>query len=188
MAKNTGNDLTLGLSGRVGNMIGFRQTGGDTEAFRLPGKRGKGRGTPAQQAAKQRFLEATYYAKAVHADPVKKAIYKAKVGKRQSAYNLALSDFIKKPEIKSIVLDNYLGQIGNLIHIRAIDDFKVAAVKVAILNPNGVLVEQGGAVEQPGGTDFIYTATVVNPLRDDSKVIVSVNDLAGNVVIKEEFV
>lgn len=187
MAKNTNNDLTLGLSGRVGNMIGFRQTGGDTEAYRLPGKRKKA-GTPGQQAARQRFLEATYYAKSVNADPVKKAIYKAKTGKRQSAYNLALSDYIKKPEIKSIALDNYLGQTGNTIVIRAIDDFKVSAVTVMIMNASGAIVEQGGAVEQPGGVDWIYTATVANPQYADARVIVSADDLAGNSVLKEEYV
>ena len=55
MAKNRKNDLTIGLSGRVGNMIGFRQVAGESEAFRLPGKRTKPP-TLAQKAHHERFI------------------------------------------------------------------------------------------------------------------------------------
>jgi hypothetical protein len=179
MGKNRKNDLTLGISGRVGKMIGFRQVGDETEVFRRPGKRTKPL-TPDQLAHHERFINASYYAKSVIADPVKKAVYDAKRTGRVHAYNMALSDFIKAPEIKLIDTTVYHGQAGNSIVIRAIDDFKVATVKVSIMDANGVLLEQGGAVLLPGDVDWLYTTTVVNPQLTGSKIICTASDLPGN--------
>lgn len=184
MAKNRNNDLTIGLSGRVGKMIGYRQIGGETEAFRRPGKRVKP-STVNQMAHRELFINATYYAKSVNADPVKRAVYNEKRTGRKSVYNMALTDFIKAPEIRSVNTDNYLGLDGDTIIIRAIDDFKVTAVKVSIMEPGGLLLEQGDAVVQPGDTDWIYTITVINAQLPGSKIICTASDLAGNVTRKE---
>lgn len=184
MAKHTKNDITLGLSGGLGKEVGFRQVAGKTEAFRLPGPRTKN-GTSAQEAHKRKFLKASYYAKGVNADPVKKAMYQAKAKPRQYAYQLAMRDYMKPPVIELINFETYTGVVGSKIHVVAVDDFKVAYVRVIIMGINGNVIEQGEAVVQPSGVDWTYTATVANP-NPEGKVIVSISDLPGNVVTKEE--
>lgn len=187
MAKHTKNDITLGLSGGLGTEVGFRQVDGQTEAFRMPGPR-KGAASANQELNKRKFLKASYYAKGVIADPVKKAVYQAKVKGRVFAYQLAMRDFMKAPVIETIDFESYIGVIGNKINILAVDDFKVESVHVVIMDSNGGIVEQGFAAAQPNEVDFIYTATVANPQFQDSKIIVTAKDLPGNFVTKEEVV
>jgi len=184
MAKSHDNDLTIGLRGRLGKMISFRRRGDDTEAFRRPGKR-TGESTPAQEAHKLVFIDASRYAKAAIADPATKAMYQEKTNGKNSAYNLAMADFMKAPVIPSITVDQYLGQPGNPIIIRAVDDFKVTAVKVVISSEDGNLIERGDAVAEPGGSDWRYTATTVNPRVDGSVVSATASDRPGNHTTKE---
>jgi hypothetical protein len=187
MAKHKKNDITLGLSGGLGTEVGFRQVDGKTEAFRMPGPRKKN-ATSSMELHMRKFIKATYYAKGVVNDPIKKAVYQAKAVGRIQAYQLALRDFFKKPTIESIEFEAYIGVVGNKINILAVDDFKVDSVHVIIMNSNGGIVEQGFATAQPSGVDFIYTATVANPQFGDSKIIVTAKDLPGNFVTKEEFI
>lgn len=184
MAKSNDNDITRGLSGRLGKMISYRRIGNDTEAFRRPGKR-KGKATAGQQAHRERFLEASYYAKSTIADPVKKAVYQEKAANRKRAYNLAMADFMKAPIIRSVTTGDYHGQAGDTITIRAIDDFKVTAVKVTITGSNGTVLEEGNAVAQPGGLDWVYTATGNNPQVAGSSVSTTATDLPGNTTSQE---
>ncbi|MEO8403451.1 MAG: hypothetical protein ABI480_02610 [Chitinophagaceae bacterium] len=179
MARSEQNDMTLGLRGRLGKMISFRKMDGQTEAFRRPGKRLTA-GTIPQQDHRSKFLDATYYAKGVIANPVKNAVYKEKAKGRRSCYVLAVSDFIKAPEIKAVTTDTYAGHIGDTIGVRAIDDFKVTAVKVIIRDSNGAVLEQGLAVVQPGEVDWLYTCTVANPQVTGSNIRVTATDLPGN--------
>src|ERR1700754_1526535 len=140
MAKHKKNDITLGLSGGLGTEVGFRQVDGKTEAFRMPGPRTKP-DSHDQEANKRKFLKASYYAKAVIADPIRKAVYQAKVKGRVFAYQLAMRDFMKAPVIETIEFEGYIGVIGNKINILAVDDFKVESVHVIIMNVNGGIVE-----------------------------------------------
>jgi len=103
------------------------------------------------------FASAIAYAKAVVKDPVTKALYQAAVKNGQTAF-VATSDALNAPKVTNILTDRYHGNPGDSIIVHTIDDFKVAAVTVSIQNAKGGLLEQGNAVLQPGGSDWLYKA------------------------------
>lgn len=143
--------------------------------------------TEKQLEVQQKFKLGAVYAKAAMNNPELKAQYQAAVNikKDHSAYNLALRDAYKAPEIKDVTTADYTGAIGSTITVRAIDDFKVASVKVSITNAAGVLIEQGDAVLQDNGLDWLYTATVANDAVQAGTITVSAKDLPANETVKE---
>lgn len=144
--------------------------------------------TEKQLDVQSKFKMGTLYAKSVMGDPVLLPLYQEaarKANKDQSAYNLALRDVFKAPEIRSISAGQYTGAIGSTIAVRAIDDFKVASVKVAITNAAGVVIEQGDALLQANGLDWLYTATVLNDGVQGSVISVSAKDLPANETVAE---
>jgi len=182
--ESVNNDLVFGASGRIGDMLVFRQRGGKTFISKRP-KKQEVSDSEDQVAVKERFKEGVLYAKAVVADPVRKAVYQAKSHALLSAYNLALADYYKAPEIKSINTEGYTGRSGDEIAIRAIDDFKVDKVHVTIKGSDNVEIENGLAVVGPNGIDWLYMSTEDNPTPSGSKVIVKASDLPGNVTAAE---
>lgn len=178
------NDLVQGSSGRFGDQLVYRQRGGRTIIARRPGRRIKPE-TARQREVKELFAEAVIYAKGVNADAVMKAVYQEKSDAFRSAYNLALADFCKAPEITKYNVAAYTGQIGDKISVRAVDDFRVEWVKLAIIDSADSTIEEGTAVLSPNGADWIYTATVLNPGLAGTKIIISAADLPGNITTQE---
>jgi hypothetical protein len=139
--------------------------------------------TASQLDVREKFKMGVIYAKAAMQDPDLKALYQAAANrnnKDQSAYNLALRDAAKAPEIKGITTLTYTGAIGSTITVKAVDDFKVASVTVTITSAAGVVIEQGNAVIQKNGSDWLYTATAQNNAVQGSVVLVSAMDLPEN--------
>lgn len=178
------NDLVEGSSGRFGKRLIYGQRGHKTIIARRPAKKRNPK-TPRQVEVRNLFSEAVLYARAVIADEVKKALYQSKVRGNQSAFNLALSDFCKAPEIKKYNVTDYTGQIDDKISIRAFDDFKVESVEVIIKDSTDSTIEEGPALLSANGADWIYTATVANPVLPGSKLIISVADIPGNITTEE---
>lgn len=136
--------------------------------------------TDKQLDIQSKFKEAVIYGKAVMADPALKALYAAAVKGDQTAYNLAVRDAFKGPEITQIRTDAYSGAIGSSVLVRAVDDFKVSSVKVAIYSLVGDLIEQGDAVLQANGLDWLYTSMVANGEVKGCRVRGVAKDLPGN--------
>lgn len=63
-------------------------------------------------------------------------------------------DFLSAPVIKTINMQKYTGTIGEVITIRAVDDFRVIGVQVTIYAADGSLLEQGAAIAQSNGLDW----------------------------------
>lgn len=178
------NDLVEGSSGRFGKRLIYGQRGHKTIIARRPAKKRNPK-TPNQVKVRELFSEGVLYARAVIADEEKKALYQAKVKGNQSAFNLALSDFCKAPEIRKHNVTEYTGQIGDKISIRAFDDFKVESVRVIIKVSSDTTIEEGLAVLSANGADWIYTAIAVNPVPAGSKLIISAADIPGNITTEE---
>lgn len=136
--------------------------------------------TEKQLGIQSKFKEAVIYGKAVMADPELKALYAKAVKGDQTAYNVAVKDAFKAPEITLIRTDGYSGLIGSTVSVRAVDDFKVVSVRVAIYSGAGDLIEQGDAVLQANGLDWLYTATVANNAVQGCRVRGVAKDLPGN--------
>jgi hypothetical protein len=178
------NDLIMGSSGRFGKRLVYRQRGGKTIIASKPARK-KDPNSDRQREVRELFAEGILYAKIVIADEVKKAAYQAKASGNQTAFNLAISDFCKAPEIRKCNASGYAGQIGDQISIRALDDFKVEWVKLIIKDSTGSIIEEGAAVLSANGADWIYTATAVHLGMAGTKLIMSAADMPGNITTQE---
>lgn len=180
MATVKKNIITQGLSGTLGGTIVFRQVGDRTIVSTAPVHNGHPP-SPKQLAQRQRFQEASLYAKAQVNDPAGKADYASGIDEKHlSAYAVAVADFLQAPDIQEIDLSEYAGNIGDTIRVRVTDDFRVEAVKVSITNGDGSPVESGNAVQDPNGISWVYTATKKNASLDGDKITIQAFDHPGN--------
>lgn len=136
--------------------------------------------TAGQVANNDKFRRNSRYAKAAIADAGTKAGYLAAAKRGQSAYNVAFQDAAYAPKVDGIITQGYRGQAGDIIVVQASDDFKVAAVKVAIESPTGELLEHGNAVLEPNGLNWVFTPTMENEQATGSKITATAYDLPGN--------
>jgi hypothetical protein len=113
-------------------------------------------------------------------------LYAKKATAGQSAFNVAVADFFNAPNIQEIDISAYTGQVGSLIRVRATDDFNVADVFVHITNADGSLVEEGAALLQSNGVDWVYTATKQNDSFAGDKITVTVTDIPRNTTVEEK--
>lgn len=180
MGESKSNLATEGLSGQVGNLV-FRRRKGDGKVFVSvhPAAR-EGEPSEAQQRVNSKFQEAVLYGKSIIADPETKALYGEKAIPGQSAYNIAVADFFHAPDIETIDISSYTGTVGDIIKIKATDNFKVTEVSVTIYNADGTEVEHGRAVQSEGKNEWVFTAKVANASIDGDRIEVRAMDLPGN--------
>ncbi len=184
MAESKDNIITHGLSGKVGDIIVFSQRNGKTIVSRSPKR--KSEMTDKQKEHLEKFQKAVIYAKAALQNPTTKQMYDKAAAKKKgvNSYNIAVADLMNAPKIEQIDLSAYAGQIGDVIKVKAYDDFAVKEVTIEIQNADGALVEKGNAVDN--GLEWVYTATVNNPNLLGDKIIVRATDNPNNLTIKEE--
>lgn len=187
MAKVGDNIVTTGFSGKLGNLIVFRNRAGKTYVAKAPKKK-QSEWSEAQEQHRLRFQEAVLYAKSAIANPATKEAYQAAAEEGESAYNVAVADFLNAPYINEIDVSKYTGQPSSYIQVRAVDDFKVKEVTVTIQNSDGTAVESGVAVQQEGGIWWRYTATTSNASLAGDKIIVRVSDIPGNLTKEEKVI
>jgi hypothetical protein len=185
MAKVGRNVVTTKLSGKLGDLIVFRTRGNRTYVASAPQKKDR-EPTQNQKEHQQHFQEAIVYGKGVIADPNLKATYQEAAGENQSAFNVAVADFMSAPQIEEIDLSNYHGNPGDTIRVRAVDDFMVVQVAVSIFNGDSSLVEEGTAVKQPNEIDWVYTTKEQNSNLTGDKIVIRVSDMPGNITSQEK--
>ena len=182
------NILTQDLRGEVGKTIVFRQRGDKTFVARYPRPRNPQlKATQKQLKQRSKFQEAVLYAKTAIANPTQKAIYQAhhKVKRKlMTAFNVAIADYLNPPVVHRIDTSNYHGNIGDKIYFIILDNFSVQAVKVALHQSGGTLIEQGEAVKE--GMLYVYTATAAQSSITGSTLTVTVTDLPKNVTEKKQ--
>ena len=181
MAKQKNNVVTYGLSGKIGDLLVFRQVDGKTVVSKVPQQ--SSTISDKQKEHRKRFQQAVIYAKTALASPETGELYKAGTKKGLKPLNVAVADFFNAPDIELVDLSGYSGSEGEDIRINVSDDFMVKSVSVTIVNAEG-LVEEGEA--QPV-SDFlwIYTTKQNNGSPESSRITVSASDLPGNVTVKE---
>ena len=185
MATSAKNIVLHGVSGKLGDQIVFRQRAGTTILAQAPGAR-EGEPSEAQKQQQHKFQQAVVYGKAEMADPVEKAEYQEKASGMKTAFNVAVADFFHAPDVDEIDLTAYTGAVGDIIRVRATDDFKVVQVHIAVYNGDGTLVEEGNAEQQANEIDWLYTATAVNSNLEGDKIVVRVSDKPGNITEQEQ--
>ena len=185
MAESKNNIITHGLSGKVGDLIVFSQRNGKTIVSKAP-KDKTGEDSQKQKDQQQKFQRAVLYAKAVLNDPEQKELYEADADQAHgvSTYNVAVADLLNAPKIEKIDLSAYTGKKGDIIKITATDDFKVASVTVRIENADGILVEEGSALDS--GFEWLYTAVSNNEDLSGDKITIKATDNPANLTEKSQ--
>ena len=179
------NSLVKGFSGSIGNLV-FRQYGDKT----ILSAKGK---TPRKQSTQQRenrdrFKNASAWAKCIMMNPDKKAYYtrKAKKLKLPNAYTAALSDYMRKGEITEIDTRRYKGKAGNTIRIKASkEDFAINKVKVILRAADGAILESAYADKKDHG-GFLYKVTKDVLDKGPVSIRVMIDEHSENIVMVEK--
>jgi hypothetical protein len=184
MAVSRNNPLTHGASGMIGGTVVFRTWNGKTFMYNRPKKPSKQ--SQQQKENRLKFKMATQYAKNMMKDPAKKAEYQ-KIAKREqlpNAYTAAITEYMRRPEIKEIDLTGYSGKEHEEIKVETRKKgFEVAAVEVVISNSKGQVVEQGSAVLNKTGK-WIYTSSKRVNGEESLQILVRARERTGNYVDK----
>jgi len=185
MAKAT-NALTQGISGKVAGLVFRRNRDGSIAIGNAPRTSTKPL-SAAQQQTRDKFTQGANFAREVTKDPALKAEYEARIDENTpSAYSAAIQDALQGPVIHDVDFSAYTGQVGDKIRIIATDNHAVRRVHVRILNPDASLVEEGDAVQQGSGVEWLYIATAANASLPGDEIHVSAYDRPGNQALTKE--
>lgn len=148
------------------------------------------RGAPSakQEAVLEKFQQAAVYASRQNKLPDAQQFYAKGINKeKRSLYLVALSDYLQAPKVLEVKAEDYLGAVGDLIFVRAIDDFKVVRVRVVIKGRDGKQLEQGDAIpDEQDPNLWRYTATVANPRVEGSTIVATAYDKPRNEGVLEK--
>jgi len=181
MAHANNSIITGKFQGSLGKQLVFRDWEGKTVVAKSPKSR-TGAPTPDQAATQKKFLLASRYAKFVikSTDQSLAQAYAGALRPRQNVYSRALEDFMSPPVVELIDKRNYRGVAGDKIIARAVDDFRVKAVRIEIYAASGTLLEAGNATQNVNGIDWTYTVTQANSLLAGSKIKAIATDVPDN--------
>jgi hypothetical protein len=184
MAKSRNNVITHGLSGKIGDLLIFRQVDGNTIVSTAVEQ--KASASEAQIQQRKRFQRAAIYAKGAIQDGQNVDLYAAAAKPRKlTVFNVALADFLNAPDIELVDVSKYTGTPGDEIRIIASDDFAVASVHVNITNIDGSLVEEGYAMKGLGNL-WVYVTQETNENLEGDRILITAADLPGNVAEREK--
>jgi len=186
MAVSKKNIIIEGLSGKIGNLV-FRRRKTDGKVFvAVPPSPHRTAPTGEKKRMNDKFKRAVLYGKSVIANPATKALYAQSISGGQTAFNLAVADFLNAPVIEEIDVSSYTGKAGSVIRIKATDNFKVASVLVKIADADGTQIEVGEAIQDKIDDQYwLYLTNEFNELLPGSMITVIASDLPMNTTIME---
>ncbi|CAN5354193.1 hypothetical protein BH09BAC3_BH09BAC3_09230 [soil metagenome] len=169
------------LGGMLGESVSVRKVNGRVVLKNRPQRKTDIR-SDKQLKYKKKFLLASQYANRQLDLEEARALYAAAaIGPRQTAYTVAVRDFLVAPTVEAINTSEYHGQIGDQIVVTALDDFMVTKVKVTITSAAGNVIEEGEAGPDAEGVfPWVYKATVANPTLTGTKILAVAYDRPGN--------
>jgi hypothetical protein len=176
MAKAILSPSLAGIRGRVDSFI-YRQQNGQTVI--LPHTVPKDRPSKAQKANRNRFSEAKDYAKAVLADPLRRACYRRLAAERKCPSNaLLIANFLNPPMIELVELSEYRGRVGDRIRVVAEDPIEVVSVMVTLrLAGTGKVLESGDATRDHDV--WVYRSTEAAENLREVRVEIAAANRAG---------
>jgi hypothetical protein len=179
VAKVFNNIFIRGLTGSLGEQFVIRKTrSGQTIIANKPTFDANRVFNEEQLAHQEAFRQATIYAKAAKDQPI--YVNKAQ-GTAQTAYNVAVADWFRHPQVIEIDARSWNGGIGQLIHIKAIDDMQVKRVTVTIRDESLTLLEEGEAVQSPtDGLIWTYTTQTAISFASAPQITATAEDLPGH--------
>ncbi len=179
------NALVDGVSGKVGKKLVLLRRGGRTLLSSRPQLAGVI--SDKQLAQRERFRKAAQYARGILLKPAIKDEYKlaAKNDAFLNAFSAAVADYLKAPEIASVNLDNYHGNLGDPIIITSVTDYKLVRVYVSLQKADGTILESGDATSSGTRLEWTYLATTAIADLTGVKVVITATDRPGNQTTSE---
>jgi hypothetical protein len=171
------NPLVERISGAFGDLV-FRHFRKRTFLVRRPDMSNH---TPSelQVAHRERFRLASAYGSAAQQDAEASEYYAASAELAGlSIHNVALADYMNRPEIVSIDTADYAGQADDPIRVIARDDVGVTRVTIKITDPSEALIEEGEATLV--GHRWVYTAQLTLEGTPEVHVVATAYDRPGN--------
>jgi hypothetical protein len=178
--KNLYSELLKG-HGKVNSEFYIRVVNGKSYMSQMPLKGRRTGAVPQKECT--RFKEATLYAITIPANPALLELYKAKASGFNSAYTMAIADFMKPPVIGTVAYRKYHGRPGDAIRIRVKNIIRVKMVSVTVIDPEGIQVEAGDAF--PAGSGWVYQVVNLNNTLRGTVLQIKVQDFPGNLVTRE---
>ena len=163
------------VRGTLGKQITIYERNGQIIMAKKRGPSSK-KPTQKQLEARHKMTMASVRAQIMLEDPQIKAYYESLAGPGQNAYNMAVKDAYRSPEIQHIRLEN------EEVVVTAQNEFRVAEVEVKVMDTEGVITGSGRAFLGRNGVDWYYKAIA---LPAGGKVIVVAKNLPGNLTEKE---
>jgi hypothetical protein len=188
MGKTPVNTALGEVRGKIDDWV-FRRLEGETIVAR---KRRPQPDNPTanQVKVRERFREASDYAKDVYDDPIRKESYRLLAESRGVSaarlFSFIVGDYARPPEITRFNLTLYTRTVGSEIRVYATDDGEVTDVTVRLKRPDGSLIEEGGAVKS--GAYWRYEASTDVPAGVAVTVEATAEDRAENLTTKAEVV
>jgi hypothetical protein len=185
MSKSRNNPSFHGLSAMLGDRLVIRKVRGQYQLVNRPPKRRKP--TPGQAARREKFREASQYASRQISLVESRALYATGITRnKHTSYLVALSDYLNAPNVKHIDTAGYRGMAGDIIMIKATDDFMVTKVNVTITDAAGALIEIGEATRDALTADgWEYRVAVINLAWRGSTIRAVAYDRPGNTGMAE---
>lgn len=184
MANTNNNALLKNFSGSFADQFSIRTRGDKTIIAQLP-KKGEKAASGIQAALKVKFKLAVLYAKKAILNAELKQQYAAAAQGNQTAFNVAFKDAYFGPELSDLRTDAYTGAPGQTIVVQAIDNFLIAAVKLSLYKPDGILIEEGELSADDNGRDWRYTTQQANDAVTGTIVRITAYDLPKNKAVLE---
>jgi hypothetical protein len=182
MPKFNRNNRTSDLSAVVSNSVVITTWHGRTVISKKPPPPKRKYNSPKQQESIDRFRDGHNYADRILKSDEKKAFYAKGINaQKTSAHTVAFQDYLSPPVVHYIRLPRYTGKAGDIITVKATDDFHVDAVQIEIFDRKGTLLERGNA-ERYRRKPFIwkYKTTVANENFKGSTIQATATDMPGN--------
>ena len=126
-----------------------------------------------------RIAAARQYALMQLADPAMRAEYESGLRTKRGAYGRAVTDFMNPPQIHSVSLEQYTGHAGETITLHVTDDFKVAGVRLELLDIGGAPIE-GGEARQERHNLWRYKTRQTMPPLERLSLVATAYDMPGN--------
>jgi hypothetical protein len=183
MAIATANPIISHLRGRLGGIV-FRQVQGRL-VLSNRGYQSK-KESVAQKRNRDKFREASWWAKKQLLDPQKKSFYAAKAKKLKlpNAYTAAISEYMRKSVIGDIKVSRYNGNAVGVISMKiSKKDFDVCHAEVTLYDKEGVELESGVATKKDRNR-FFYRVTEMFQEKMPVRLCIMAGD-PGRITMKE---
>ncbi len=163
---------------QAGKFVLYKTRSGRTLFTRKPAFGSERNANGSSGSLRETVREAVTYAEFTS----DQAIYQTRsVGSSISAYNLAIADYLGKPQIMDIDIRAWTGGIDQFIRIRASDNFMVLRVHLVIRDSK--FVWEAGEAEQSDSNKLVWTYTCRTPVERETGLHLEAYayDLPGNV-------